>query len=67
MDTVSRLDPHGTRLTLYTAVTLREFALCPGENKQVHLARAASLLKIEPPNSPGEKLLRLIETELAES
>jgi len=67
MDTVSRLDPHGARLALYTAVTLREFALCSGENKRVHLARAASLLRMEPPNSPGKKLLGLIETELDES
>lgn len=67
MNTVNRLDPYGARLALYTAVTLRELALCPGENKQVHLARAASLLKTEPPNSPGEKLLRLIEAELGGS
>ncbi|XP_024886938.1 protein msta-like [Temnothorax curvispinosus] len=64
MDTVSRLDPYGARLALYTAVTLRELATCPGENKRAHLARAASLLKAEPPNSPGERLLRLIEVEL---
>jgi hypothetical protein len=67
MNTVSRLDPHGARLALYTAVTLREFALCPGEDKKIHLARAASLLKMEPANSPGKKLLGLIETELDES
>ncbi|KYN08068.1 Protein msta, isoform B [Cyphomyrmex costatus] len=64
MDTVSRLDPYGTRLTLYTAVTLRELAMCPGEDKRVHLAKAVLLLKAEPPNSPGERLRRLIEVEL---
>ncbi len=64
MDTVSRLDPYGARLALYTAVTLRELAMCPGEDKQVHLAKAALLLKAEPPNSPGERLRRLIEVEL---
>lgn len=64
IDTVNRLDPYGARLTLYAAVTLRELAGCPGEDAQTHLATAASLLKMEPPNSPGEKLLRLIEMEL---
>ncbi|RLU24825.1 hypothetical protein DMN91_002915 [Ooceraea biroi] len=67
MDTVNRLDPYGARLALYTAVVLRELAVCPGEDRQVHLTRAASLLKMEPPNSPGEKLLRLIEMELGGS
>ncbi|XP_011863155.1 PREDICTED: protein msta, isoform B-like isoform X2 [Vollenhovia emeryi] len=64
MDTVNRLDPHGARLALYTAVTLRELATCPGEDKRAHLARAASLLKAEPPNSPGERLRRLVQVEL---
>lgn len=64
METVSRLDPHGARLALYAAVTLRELAICPGEDKRAHLARATSLLKAEPPNSPGERLRRLIEVEL---
>ncbi|XP_029161550.1 SET domain-containing protein SmydA-8-like [Nylanderia fulva] len=64
LDTVTQLDPYGARLALYTAVTLRELASCPGENKRAHLSRAASLLKTEPPNSPGQKLLRLIEMEL---
>ncbi|EFN78851.1 SET domain-containing protein SmydA-8 [Harpegnathos saltator] len=64
MDTVTRLDPHGARLALYTAVTLRELAICPGEDRLAHLSRAASLLQWEPPNSPGEKLLRLIKLQL---
>ncbi|XP_011636202.1 protein msta-like [Pogonomyrmex barbatus] len=64
MDTVSRLDPYGARLALYTAVTLRELATCPGEDRRAHLVKAASLLKAEPTNSPGEKLRRLIEVEL---
>lgn len=64
LDTVTRLDPHGARLALYTAVTLRELASCPGEDRQAHLSRATLLLKAEPPNSPGEKLLKLIEIEL---
>lgn len=64
LDTVTRLDPYGARLGLYTAVTLRELASCPGENRRAHLSRAASLLQAEPPNSPGEKLLRLIQAEL---
>ncbi|KAG5318785.1 MSTAA protein, partial [Pseudoatta argentina] len=64
MDTVSRLDPYGARLALYTAVTLRELAMCPGEDKRLHLAKAALLLKAEPPNLPGERLRRLIEVEL---
>lgn len=64
MDTVSRLDPYGARLALYTAVTLRELATCPGEDKRAHLTKAATLLKAEPPNSPGERLRRLIEVEL---
>lgn len=65
MDTVTRLDPYGARLALYTAVTLRELATCPGEDKRAHLARAISLLKAEPPNSPGERFRRLIEVELS--
>lgn len=64
LDTVSRLDPYGSRLALYTAVILRELAMCPGEDRRAHFARAASLLKAEPPNSPGERLRRLIEVEL---
>lgn len=64
LDTVTRLDPHGARLALYTAVTLRELASCPGEDRQAHLSRAVLLLKAEPPNSPGEKLLKLVEIEL---
>ncbi|KAL0106622.1 hypothetical protein PUN28_016359 [Cardiocondyla obscurior] len=64
LDTVNRLDPYGARLPLYTAVTLRELATCPGENNREHLIRAAELLKAEPPKSPGERLRRLIEVEL---
>lgn len=64
LDTVTNLDPYGARLALYTAVTLRELATCPGEDRQALLSRAVSLLKTEPSNSPGEKLLQLIQMEL---
>lgn len=65
MDVVTRLDPHGVRLSLYTAVTLHELATCIGEDRPAHLSKAASLLRTEPQDSPGEKLLRLIEVELS--
>ncbi|XP_051172680.1 SET domain-containing protein SmydA-8-like [Leptopilina boulardi] len=64
ISTTSIVDPYGTRLTLYTAIALRELASCPGEQRQSLLTKAASLLESEPPRSPGEKLLRLIQSEL---
>lgn len=64
MNTIAAVDPYDARLPLYTAITLRELSSCPGEDKRAHLSKAASLLASEPINSPGEKLLRLIQSEL---
>lgn len=64
IETTSILDPHGARLPLYTAVALRELAACPGQDREELLERAANLLRAEPPNGPGEELLRLVEREL---
>ncbi|XP_015519883.1 SET domain-containing protein SmydA-8 [Neodiprion lecontei] len=64
IQTTQVLDPYGSRLALYTAVALRELSLCPGEDRLDLLCRATKLLKFEPPNSPGEKLLRLLKAEL---
>ncbi|KAK2574936.1 hypothetical protein KPH14_008703 [Odynerus spinipes] len=64
MNTISAVDPYGARLALYTAITLHELADCPGEDKKAHLSKAVTLLASEPSNSPGEKLLRLIKSEL---
>ena len=60
----SIVDPYGARLTLYTAIALRELASCPGEDKKNLLSKAISLLESEPLGSPGEKLLRLIKSEI---
>ncbi|XP_053973196.1 SET domain-containing protein SmydA-8-like [Hylaeus volcanicus] len=64
IETTKLLDPYGARLALYTAVALRELSTCPGEDEKRLLSDAASLLQFEPPNSPGEKLKDLIQTEL---
>ncbi|XP_034941953.1 SET domain-containing protein SmydA-8-like [Chelonus insularis] len=64
LQTTSVLDPYGARLALYTAVALREFASCPGEERKLHLERAIDLLKHEPHQSPGDQLKRLIQAEL---
>ncbi|XP_031847216.1 SET domain-containing protein SmydA-8-like isoform X1 [Nomia melanderi] len=64
IETTKILDPYNTRLSLYTAVTLRELSDCPGEDREELLSEAISLLQSEPPNSPGEKLRLLIEDEL---
>ncbi|XP_015178450.1 PREDICTED: protein msta, isoform B-like isoform X1 [Polistes dominula] len=64
MNTVAAIDPYYARLTLYAAITLRELAYCPGQDKKAHLSKAATLLMSEPPKSPGAKLLRLINSEL---
>ncbi|XP_017758947.1 PREDICTED: protein msta-like [Eufriesea mexicana] len=64
IETVKILDPYGVRLALYTVVALRELSTCLGEDRKRLLLEAISLLQYEPKNSPGEKLRRLIETEL---
>ncbi|KZC11057.1 Protein msta, isoform B [Dufourea novaeangliae] len=64
IETTKILDPYGIRLSLYTAVTLRELSNCPGEDRQSLLCDAISLLQSEPPNSPGEKLRILMQVEL---
>ncbi|XP_043260854.1 SET domain-containing protein SmydA-8-like isoform X2 [Colletes gigas] len=58
------LDPYGARLSLYTAVALRELSTCPGEDEKSLLSKAISLLQFEPPNSPGKKFKELLEDEL---
>lgn len=63
-NTVAVVDPYGARLTLYAAITLRELADCPGQDKKEHLSKAMALLMPEPAKSPGAKLLRLIKSEL---
>ncbi|NP_001229486.1 uncharacterized protein LOC724300 isoform X1 [Apis mellifera] len=64
IETTETLDPYGTRLALYTAVTLRELSTCPGEDRKHLLSKALSLLQYEPQYSAGEKLRILIESEL---
>ncbi|XP_046822399.1 SET domain-containing protein SmydA-8-like [Vespa crabro] len=64
MNTVAVVDPYCERLTLYAAITLRELADCPGQDKKGHLSKAMTLLMSEPAKSPGGKLLRLIKSEL---
>lgn len=64
IETTEILDPYGTRLALYTAVTLRELSTCPGEDRKYLLSKALSLLQYEPQYSAGEKLRILIESEL---
>ncbi|XP_043272143.1 SET domain-containing protein SmydA-8-like isoform X2 [Venturia canescens] len=64
IETTSILDPYGIRLCLYTAVALRELASCPGQDRKALLERARSLLSHEPPNTPGQEVLRLVQNEL---
>ncbi|XP_076651495.1 SET and MYND domain containing, arthropod-specific, member 5 [Halictus rubicundus] len=64
IETTKILDPYGARLSLYTAVTLRELSNCPGQDRESLSLEAISLLQSEPPNSPGEKLRILIEAEM---
>ena len=58
------VDPYGVRLSLYTAIAFRELASCPGEDRKSLLLKAILLLKSEPPGSFGEKMLKLIESEI---
>ncbi|XP_033207857.1 SET domain-containing protein SmydA-8-like [Belonocnema kinseyi] len=64
ISTSSIVDPYGAKLGLYTAIALRELASCPGQDKKNLLSKAFSLLEPEPLGSPGEKLLRLIKSEI---
>lgn len=61
------VDPYGCRLALYTAIALRELATCSQikkEERQQYLMRAIALLESEPPDSAGQKLLKLIQAEV---
>ncbi|CAK9805253.1 SET domain-containing protein SmydA-8, isoform A [Anthophora quadrimaculata] len=58
------LDPYNVRLALYTAVTLRELAGCPGEDRRSLLSEAISLLQHEPEETPGQRLKELMEYQL---
>lgn len=64
LETTKILDPYNARLSLYTAVTLRELADCPGEDREQLLSETISLLQSEPAKSAGEKLRLLVEDEL---
>lgn len=64
IQTINAVDPYGSRLALYAAITLRELAECPGEDNKKRLMEAAALLALEPPNTPEDKLHRLIKMEL---
>lgn len=64
IETTSILDPYGIRLALYTAVALRELASCPAQNRKELLERARDLLTHEPPNTPGQEVFRLLQSEL---
>lgn len=64
LSTTSILDPYGSRLALYSAVTLNELAKYPGENKKKHLDMGIELLNNETPGGPGYEFRKIMEAEL---